>query len=87
MNKITNITEAVKKVLIASLQSRDNDNVLYLEILKIADINQYTPISAVLTAIDQKYLPSFASVLRIKRILQRKNEALRGETYKINPLH
>lgn len=91
MEKLNNITAIVKTILIEQPQTRDDDNILWLEVLRAA-MNEQDPTNeffghdrlndyrfAWLLAHVREYgLPSYGSVSRARRRLQAKYPELRG---------
>lgn len=85
MNKILNTTKLVKTILTEKPETRDDDNLLWLEALrsatkdfkygsKMADLT----LAYVLKSIHSLGLPSFETVSRARRKLQEKYPELRG---------
>lgn len=85
MKKLLNITKVVKEILEERPSTRDDDNLLWLEVLRAAvrdwkygsKMTDLT-LAYVLTSIHRLGLPSFASVSRARRKLQEKYPELRG---------
>ena len=85
MKKLLNITETVKTILEDKPSTRDDDNLLWLEVLRAAVRNRKygsqmvdLTLAYVLTSIHRLGLPSFESVSRARRKLQEKYPELRG---------
>lgn len=85
MKNMNNISNMVKKVLIEIPETRDDDNLLWLEALReslkdrksgyaMADLT----LAYVLKSIHKLGLPSFETVSRARRKLQAKYPELRG---------
>ena len=85
MKRLINITQAVKEILEEKPETRDDDNLLWLEALrlsvrdwkygnKMCDLT----LAYVLKSINRLGLPSFESVSRARRKLQETYPELRG---------
>jgi hypothetical protein len=80
----TNISQSVKNVLEADIQSRDNDDILWLKIAtEQISLGEY-PQRDLLWHIVNGNLYSYSRVSRARRALQAKHEHLRGANWEKN---
>lgn len=82
MSRLKNVEREVRLVLESKPETRDDDDLLYLEVCK-------SKVKADLISVEYFFLhrknsciPPFESVRRTRAKLQRENEALRGKKYK-----
>lgn len=85
MTELKNTTELVKHVLETVPAARNSDNLLFIEVVKIINLNLiFKPLAEVLTNLQEYGLPSIETVGRCRRKIQaecpelRSNKAVHG---------
>lgn len=79
MLRLKKIEKSVHRILIAHQESRDNDNILFmLAVSEKIPMAKYDNFEDVMR---NKFVPSYASIVRARRKLQADREELRGKKY------
>lgn len=80
MTELKNTTELVKQVLETVPAARNSDNLLFIEVVKIINLNLiFKPLAEVLTNLTEYGLPSIETVGRCRRKIQAECPELRAK--------
>lgn len=77
--KNENITETIKKILVCSEECRNNDKVLYLNVIETLSTGiSLKPFNEVMLTLDELGLPCYDTVTRLRRLVQREHPELQA---------